>query len=180
MIMKYRKNFINYLVLIIFFLSRVSASYSQHDISSKLRYDPVFVRVVSDQIAYPKEAIHAGIYAKIYAGFRIDEKGHIQDIYIINPNKLGIGFEQEIIKKLKRLPSLNPKYEESYALPINFCLKGPDNNSNQCATGVLPSYYYSGRILLDEITVVTNLETVKNQQIILSSKAKGSSFIVNP
>ncbi|RYF77927.1 MAG: hypothetical protein EOO39_02755 [Cytophagaceae bacterium] len=123
-----------------------------------LSEDPVFRIMLPRRIVYPAVAEHAGVYAKVYAGFRIDRKGHVQDVSMLNPTKIGYGFEHEVMKKLKKLPPLNPNYEGSYALPVTFALPDYGNGAKVTSTANnLPDMYLRNRILLTEIKIVGNV-----------------------
>ncbi|MBO0948605.1 energy transducer TonB [Fibrella forsythiae] len=120
--------------------------------------DPVFRIMLPRRIVYPAVAEHAGVYAKVYAGFRIDQRGHVQDVSILNPTKIGYGFEHEVIKKVKKLPPLDSKYEGSYALPVAFALPDYGNGAKVTSpSNTLPDMYLRNRILLAEIKIVGNV-----------------------
>lgn len=124
-------------------------------IGSTLDQDPVFTTVLLRRVYYPADAERLGIYAKIYAGFNIDQKGHVQNISVLNPKKIGYGFEEEVIKKIRLLPPLNSKYEGSYALPITFAFVDYSNGSKEVSpTGSLPIQYISNRTLLNELRIL--------------------------
>ncbi|WP_157618557.1 energy transducer TonB [Spirosoma spitsbergense] len=123
--------------------------------SPELGKDPVFVAVLSRRIMYPADAERSGVYAKIYAGFRIDKRGHIQDINILNPTKIGYGFERAVTNKLKSLPPLNPNYEGNYALPVTFALVDYTDRANVISpSGHLSNTYFKDRLLLSELKVI--------------------------
>jgi hypothetical protein len=123
--------------------------------SSPLSGDPVFSTVLRRRIHYPISAERTGVYAKIYAGFQIDKKGHIQQVSFLNPTKIGYGFEEEVVKKLKLLPPLHPKYEGTYALPVTFAFIDHTNHAKPVSpSGKLSKLYLTDRILLDEIEIV--------------------------
>jgi hypothetical protein len=123
--------------------------------SDKLNEDPVFNAVLAQRIIYPSDAEHLGVYAKVYAGFHIDQKGHIQDVNILNPTKTGYGFETVVTKKLKLLPPLNPKYEGNYALPVIFALIDYNDRGKVISpSGNLSNTYFKGRLLLNELKIV--------------------------
>lgn len=120
-----------------------------------LSKDPVFSTVLRQRIYYPTDAERLGVYAKIYAGFQIDARGHVQQVTILNPTKIGYGFEEEVIKKLKLLPPLHAKYEGSYALPVTFAFIDHTNNGKAVSPSVkLSRQYFTNRILLDEIEII--------------------------
>jgi len=123
--------------------------------SPSLSNDPAFSFILLHRINYPIDAERLGIYAKIYAGFQVDRKGHVQEISILNQNKIGYGFEEEVVKKLKLLPPLNPKYEGNYALPVTFAFIDHSNDGKAMSpSGSLSKMYLTSRILLDEIKIV--------------------------
>ncbi|NID08670.1 energy transducer TonB [Fibrivirga algicola] len=123
-----------------------------------LSKDPVFRVLLPRRIMYPVVAERAGVYANVYAGFRIDHRGHVQDVSILNPTKIGYGFEHEVIKRVKRLPPLDPKYEGRYALPVTFALPDYGNGAKiTSSTNRLPNAYLKDRILLTEVTIVGNV-----------------------
>ncbi|SOD93572.1 energy transducer TonB [Spirosoma fluviale] len=120
-----------------------------------LSEDPVFSTVLRRRIQYPINAEREGVYAKIYAGFHIDKKGHIQQVSILNPSKVGYGFEEEVLKKLKLLPPLQPKYEGNYALPITFAFIDHTNHAKPVSpSGKLSRLYLTDRILLNEVEII--------------------------
>lgn len=135
--------------------------------SAKLNEDPVFKTVLSRQIVYPTDAERLGIYAKIYAGFHINRRGHIQDISILNPTKIGYGFEQAVTKKLRKLPPLNSKYEGNYALPVIFALVDYTNKGNLISpAGSLSNMQIGNRILLNEMRVISSkLPILKGKEL---------------
>ena len=55
--------------------------------------DENFIKYLAQTIRFPVEGMRQGIMAKVYAGFRIDEQGKSQDVVILNPEKIGYGFE---------------------------------------------------------------------------------------
>lgn len=131
-------------------------AYSQAD-SLTVRHDPVFAKVLQKRIHYPQKAESTAMQAKIYAGFTINGEGHIQDIVILNPQKTGLGFEEEVMNGLKRLPPLNHKYAGSYALPIAFMFENEEN------LGSLRSGFYINRTLLSEFRILGNIRAVRKE-----------------
>lgn len=123
---------------------------------ARLDSDPVFTTLLSRRIHYPAEAEKNGIYAKLYVGFRIDEKGHVQDILMLNPDRIGYGFETEVTKAVSLLPPLKQTYAGLYALPVTFALFDALNSGQELTpSGTLPSYYLSGRVVLTELKRVS-------------------------
>ena len=128
--------------------------------SLDLDKDPVFASVASHRIHYPVKPASRAIYGRFYAGFRIDEDGHIQDISVLYPkmstkmNKL-YGFDYEIKSGLRRMPPLNPGLAGNYILPIAFCFTHYGEGANPIVpTNVLPQGYDVGeRILLNEVKI---------------------------
>ncbi len=71
------------------------------------------------------------------------------------PRKIGYGFEEEILKKVKLLPPVNPRYEGSYTLPVTFAFIDHTNGGKAISpTGKLPNQYFKDRTLLNELLVV--------------------------
>lgn len=123
--------------------------------SPSLSRDPVFSTVLQHRIHYPVSAERSGIYARIYAGFQVDQKGHIQQISILNPTKIGYGFEEEVLRKLTLLPPLHPKYEGAYALPVTFAIiDHTDRGKAVSPSGQLSGLFLSNRVVLNEIKIV--------------------------
>lgn len=113
--------------------------------------DPVFVSVLARQIVYPLKAA-PGAYARIYAGFSIDAKGRVGKVTILNPVKIGYGFEEEVTLGLKRLPVMNPRYEGDYVLPVRFVyVNYADHAKETIPDGTVPDWYFANRILLSEL-----------------------------
>lgn len=122
---------------------------------ARLADDPVFTAALLRRISYPVGAERSGIFARIYAGFRISAKGHVQDVYIMNPTAVGYGFEDEVIKKIKRLPPVQPRYAGEYVLPVVFAyLQHRDKVSVTVPAGRLPDAYFANRTLLREWKVM--------------------------
>ncbi|MEZ0542030.1 energy transducer TonB [Fibrella arboris] len=149
-------------VLLFCLLLAEAVAYAQTAATPALSEDPVFRIMLPRRIVYPAAAEHAGVYAKVYAGFRIDSKGHVQDISILNPTKIGYGFEHEVIKKLKKLPPLKPDYEGTYALPVTFALSDYGNGAKVTSTtNSLSNMYLGNRILLTELKIVGNVMPIE-------------------
>ncbi len=148
--------------------------------SGTLGEDPVFNSVLSRRIVYPAKAEQLGVYAKIYVGFNINPKGHIQDILILNPVKVGYGLEEEVIKKLKRLPPLNPKHAGNYALPVIFALTDyTDKGVIVGPSGNLSNTYLRGRLLLNSLTIVGS-KTLVQKGNELAPYSRGAIEPVDP
>lgn len=113
--------------------------------------DPIFVSVLARQIAYPLKAA-PGAYARIYAGFSINAKGRVGKVTILNPVKIGYGFEEEVTLGLNRLPVMNPRYEGDYVLPVLFAyINYADHAKETIPDATMPPWYFANRILLSEI-----------------------------
>ncbi len=112
--------------------------------------DPVFNRVLARRVSYPARAIRSATYGRIYAGFDIDPRGHIQNISMLSPDNTGAGFEYEVRAALKRMPPLNPRYSGQYALPVAFVFTNARAESH-LPTNTLPVSYFVGRRLLGEV-----------------------------
>ena len=145
------------ILLSLLLLSRVS--YAQIA-STALDQDPVFSQVVAHRIQYPVKPAARAIYGRFYAGFDIDETGHIRNISVLYPkmstqmSKL-YGFDYEIQKGLKHMPPLKPDLAGSYIVPIAFCFTHYGEGSiPHIPTNVLPQGYSVGdRVLLSEVKI---------------------------
>lgn len=128
--------------------------------SVALDQDPVFNQVASHRIQYPVKPASMAVYGRFYAGFNIDEKGHIQDLSILYPKlstrlKKAYGFEYEILKGLKHMPPLKPSLAGSYVLPVAFCYTHYGEGANPIVpTNVVPQTFSVGdRFLLSEVKI---------------------------
>ncbi|WP_080059373.1 hypothetical protein [Spirosoma aerolatum] len=140
-------------LLLVFIAQKLAAQITPNTLSQ----DPVFRTVLAARLVYPFDALYKEIYARVYAGFEVDEKGHLFNISILNHMSRGTryGFEPNTIAALKKLPPLNPHYQGRYILPIAFIyvdsrhLDNPYIPKDSISMGGLANY-----ILLDEIKVI--------------------------
>lgn len=100
------------------------------------------------------EAQRNGIYAKIYAGFHIDVQGHVQEVVILNPDKVGYGLEDEVKRTLNRLPPLHPRYAGDYVVPFVFGYGAPGDPNPIMPKGTLPAELMENRRLLDTVVIM--------------------------
>ncbi len=144
-------------LLALFILSRMAVA---QRVPVPLDNDPVFANVTAHRIHYPVKPASRAIYGRFYAGFTVDERGHIQDISVLYP-KLGpqlskrYGFDYEILTGLKHMPPLNPRLAGTYALPIAFCFTHYGEGALPIVpTNTLPASYNLGdRTLLSEVKI---------------------------
>ena len=129
-------------------------------ITPALDQDPVFTQVVAHRIQYPAKPATQAIYGRYYAGFRIDEQGHVQDVAILYPKmsthiSKQYGFDYAILKGLKQMPPLQPSLAGRYILPVAFCFTNyTEGPSPIVPTNVLPASLVTGdRIGLREVRV---------------------------
>ena len=125
-----------------------------------LEQDPVFNQTITQWIRYPAEPASRAVYGRFYAGFSIDETGHIRDISVLYPKmstQMGKNyrFDYEIEVGLKRMPPLSPALAGKYILPVAFCFTHYREGPNPIVpTNVLPrSFDSKERILLSEVKV---------------------------
>jgi TonB family protein len=130
---------------------------------SSLNEDPVFKTVLSRQIRYPVLAERTGVYGRIYACFKLDERGHVQNIEVLN-SRSKYGFEQAVKKGLKLLPPLNPRYAGQYVVPIDFAYINYNDSSEPLLPSPqpLPTLYQQGRVVLKEIRIIGNSRTYRH------------------
>lgn len=124
-----------------------------------LSQDPVFTTVLTRRLSYPNQASWSSMYARVFVGFRVDEKGRIQEISVLNHMSRGIqfGFEPTVIAALKKLPSLNLRYTGNYLLPVAFIYVDYRYKHKQYVPkDTLYQQYVMGRVVLNEIKVFGN------------------------
>jgi hypothetical protein len=134
-------------------------------IQDNLRQDPVFTTVLARRLKYPRQAQWSSIYARIFAQFTVDQKGHVQTISILNHSNEGVyfGIEPTVINALKKLPPLSLRYQGHYISPVTFQLQ--DYRHKDSLLVPKDSLYLTdlaGRTILKEIKVTGN--TVNSQQ----------------
>ena len=128
--------------------------------TTALDQDPVFRQVVTHRIQYPIKPATRAIYGRFYAGFSIDQQGHIRDIAVLYPKMSATmskryGFDYEIRAGLNHMPPLNPRLVGSYVLPIAFCFTHYGEGPNPLVpTNVMPKGYDVGeRVMLSEVKI---------------------------
>lgn len=150
----------NLIKAILLSLLLLSQRVSAQNAPAALEQDPVFNQTIAQGIQYPAGPASRAIYGRFYAGFSIDETGHIRDISVLHPAvstrmSKNYGFDYEIEEGLKRMPSLSPTLAGKYLLPIAFCFTHYREGPNPIVpTNGLPRGYEStDRILLSEVKV---------------------------
>jgi hypothetical protein len=120
-----------------------------------LDQDPVFRKILSRQLSYPVLNAEKGFTKLVYAEFRIDEEGHVQNIIIMNSAfKIYYDdFDKIVEKALKRLPPLNPLYSAQYILPVMFILSDGQTGKTVIPTNTNFDGILSGRLLLKSVAV---------------------------
>jgi hypothetical protein len=114
-----------------------------------------FYEYMGRNVRFPAEALREGMMARIYAGFRIDGQGAVQDVIILNPEKVGYGFEEEVTKLLKKLPKQPVQTAGEYAIPVSFGYdSGLGDNKPNLMKGTLSPELLGQRRLLYEVIVV--------------------------
>jgi hypothetical protein len=133
---------------------------SAQNAPAALEQDPVFNQTIVQWIHYPAEPASRAVYGRFYAGFSIDETGHIRDVSVLYPKmstqmSKNYRFDYEIEAGLKHMPPLSPALAGKYILPIAFCFTHYREGPNPIVpTNVLPrSYDNKERILLSEVKV---------------------------
>lgn len=141
------------LTLPLLFFSLFEANAQKSD-SLKLSSDPAYLQPLVRTTRFPMEAQRNGIYAKIYAGFHINTQGHVEDVVILNPEKVGYGLEDEVKRTLNRLPPLHPRYVGEYVVPFLFGYGAPGDPNPILPKGTLPAELMENRRLLDTIVIM--------------------------
>lgn len=97
--------------------------------SLHLRDNQDFLTYTQRNVQFPHDAIRKGVTAKVYVSFKLDERGVIQHIVILNPQSASRIFEQEIIAAFKQLPKQDSLYRGDYAIPYSFGYRNDPENS---------------------------------------------------
>ncbi|GAB4031304.1 energy transducer TonB [Spirosoma gilvum] len=126
---------------------------------NRLDQDPVFTIVLSRRLNYPIANAEKGYTKSVCARFDIDEKGHVQEITILNPAlEKGLyfqDFDTAVKSALKRLPPLHPHYSGKYILPVLFSLQDEETGQSIAPINVVCSSQ-PGIVLLKSVKVVGN------------------------
>ncbi len=101
----------------------VSLSYGQV-VESSLANDSDFRQSLLKSMRYPLAAQREEKVAKVYVGFKIDNRGKITDIEVLNNDNVDTSFKQEVSRFMKQLPAQKQMYAGDYVLPIVFELEG--------------------------------------------------------
>lgn len=115
-----------------------------------LATDPVFTIIAARRIQYPPVMAKRAIYGRVWAGFQIDEEGHIQDVSLLYPLMVpkvskAYGLSYEIEAGLKHMLPLNPRYAGNYLLPVAFCFTHHNESPNPLIpTNQLPTNFDAG------------------------------------
>lgn len=124
-----------------------------------LDQDPVFKTVLTRRLTYPNQASWSSMYARIFVGFSVDERGRVKQISVLNHMSRGtrFGFEPAVITALKKLPSLNLRYAGNYLLPVAFIyVDYRHKDKPYVPKDTLYQQYVTDRIVLNEIKVFGN------------------------
>ena len=94
------------------------------------------IQFISKHLKYPQAAREEGIEGTIYAQFVVNSEGHIEHIKVLN--YIGDGFEDEVIRVLKTMPTWIPGKNQGenvsvqLRMPISFTLnKGKYDDSDK-------------------------------------------------
>ncbi|GAB2635027.1 hypothetical protein GCM10027035_30380 [Emticicia sediminis] len=122
-----------------------SKSYSQ---VIKDPIGPVFYAYASQNIGYPVGAIRGSIYGRVYASFEVNSTGKIKNVNVIYPlvsQKVSksLGFENEIVSGLSKIPKLNHVEAGKYILPIAFVYKNMYYGDVNYPTNRISEDYFS-------------------------------------
>ncbi|QJD79161.1 energy transducer TonB [Spirosoma rhododendri] len=121
---------------------------------NSLSANPVFNQTLHNHVAYPDAAWTQGIYARVYAGFEIDQRGNVQNVTILSPDNVGTGFVETVRNGLKKLPTLDPALAGSYVLPVAFTYTNKnENGTTHAPINRLPNDRLAGRLMLEEFSV---------------------------
>lgn len=137
------------------FLFSIS-SFAQKDLDRNL----VFFELAKKSIDYPRTAILSSMYGRIYAQFKVNRIGKIENIQVFYPKMTpsfenSVGFGASIRKGLKRLPLLGLGYEGTYILPVAFVFTNYGESPQPLQpTNLLPEFIETNNMtILTEIKV---------------------------
>lgn len=126
-------------------------------VTADLSQDPVFTTILNRRLKYPRQAQWSSRYGRVFAGFTIDEKGHIQSISILNHSVEWeyAGLEPTVLGALQKLPPLRPQYTGNYILPVAFILVDYRHKDKPFVpTDTLYIQDLTDRVILKEIKVM--------------------------
>lgn len=75
-----------------------------------------FVEYMQMNLKYPQMAFETGIQGTVFAGYKINSEGKIEDIKILRG--IGGGCDQEVIRTISLMPKWKPARIDSVALPV--------------------------------------------------------------
>ncbi|MFY7912123.1 MAG: hypothetical protein ACOVO2_21340, partial [Emticicia sp.] len=126
----------------------ISLSLSTYSQAVKDPIGPVFYAYASQNISYPVGAIRGSIYGRVYASFEVNSTGKIKNVNVIYPlvsQKVSksLGFENEIVSGLSKIPKLNHVEAGKYILPIAFVYKNMYYGDVNYPTNRISEDYFS-------------------------------------
>jgi hypothetical protein len=125
--------------------------------------NPVFFELAKESIDYPRKAILSRMYGRIFAQFKVNRVGKIEDIQVFYPKMAPsfeniVGFGASIRMGLKKLPLLGLGYEGTYILPVAFVFTNYGESPQPLQpTNILPEFIETNNMtILTEIKVHGN------------------------
>ncbi len=116
--------------------------------------DPVFAQALHQHIIYPGAAWIQAVYSRVYAGFDVDQQGRVRNVTILSPDNAGMGFAEAVRAGLEKIPTLNPTFAGTYALPVAFTYTNQkESRQPHIPVNRLPDDRLAGRTLLGEFVV---------------------------
>ncbi|PRY39929.1 hypothetical protein CLV58_10722 [Spirosoma oryzae] len=116
--------------------------------------DPVFAQALHQHIVYPGAAWIQAVYSRVYAGFDVDQQGRVRNVTILSPDNAGMGFAEAVRAGLEKIPTLNPTFAGTYALPVAFTYTNQkESRQPHIPVNRLPDDRLAGRTLLGEFVV---------------------------
>jgi TonB family protein len=93
-------------------------------VKSSLANDPNFRQALSKTMRYPVAAQREQKVAKAYVEFKVDSRGKVIDVQVLNQANVNAFFKEEIHRFMSQLPAQKQTYAGTYVLPIVFELEG--------------------------------------------------------
>lgn len=118
-------------------LSVVAIALSMAQIHAQaLSDDLAFGQTVAKSIRYPALAHQQRKVSEAYVNFKVDPKGNIINVSILNAAQVDESFQKEISRVWDQLPQQDQKCQGDYVVPVSFvldtknCVKRPNSESS--------------------------------------------------
>ncbi|GAB3807542.1 hypothetical protein GCM10028819_44610 [Spirosoma humi] len=119
-----------------------------------LSRDAAFRAFLHNELKYPNRAWNQGVYGRVYAGFDVNQDGHLTNVSLLSPDNIGFDFDKTVKQVLLNLASVKPAFAGSYILPVAFTYTNTkDEEPAHVPINTLAPERFDGRTVLQEIVV---------------------------